>query len=129
MAFLAQAAVVLGLPFVRVGGESALRFDVPSLTLHAFGARVLIDELFLVLAATLAATFAFAFVTVAWGRVWCGWACPQTVFVEGIFRPLERLVNGPRNTALERAKEQVRVLDGELLRPLAEMTARGGERG
>ena len=32
-------------------------------------------------------------------------------------------------TALERAKEQVRVLDGELLRPLSEMTVRGAERG
>ena len=35
------------------------------------------------------------------GRVWCGWACPQTVFLEGLFRPIERLVNGSRE---ERAR-------------------------
>jgi cytochrome c oxidase accessory protein FixG len=90
VAFAAQALVTLGLPFVRVGGESALRFDVPSLTLFAFGARVQIDELFLVLAATLAATFAFALVTVVWGRVWCGWACPQTVLSELVSWPRSR---------------------------------------
>jgi polyferredoxin len=81
-AFAAQAAVVLGLPFVRVGGESALRFDVPSLTLLAFGAALQIDELFLVLLAVLLATALFALVTVVLGRVWCGWACPQTVLAE-----------------------------------------------
>jgi polyferredoxin len=82
LAFAAQGAVVLGLPFVRVGGESALRFDVPSLTLHAFGAALQIDELSIVLAATLAAAFAFLLVTVVLGRVWCGWACPQTALAE-----------------------------------------------
>jgi cytochrome c oxidase accessory protein FixG len=73
-----QAAVLLGLPFLRVGGESALRFDVPSLRLHLFGASLALDEMFLVLAATLFATFAFLLATLLLGRVWCGWACPQT---------------------------------------------------
>jgi cytochrome c oxidase accessory protein FixG len=70
---------VLGLPFVSVGGESALRLDVPAGRLHAFGASFAIDEAFVVLAATLLVTFAFLLVTLLWGRVWCGWACPQTV--------------------------------------------------
>jgi cytochrome c oxidase accessory protein FixG len=74
-----QAAAWLGLPFARVGGESALRLDVPAGRLHAFGASFAIDEAFVVLAATLALTFGFLLVTLAAGRVWCGWACPQTV--------------------------------------------------
>jgi len=78
----AQALLVLALPFVRVGGESALRFDVPTLTLHVFGASVAVDELIVVLAATLAVTFAFLAVTVALGRAWCGWSCPQTVLLD-----------------------------------------------
>jgi cytochrome c oxidase accessory protein FixG len=64
---------------VSVGGESALRLDVPRGRLHAFGASFAIDEAFVVLAATLLVTAAFLFVTLVWGRVWCGWACPQTV--------------------------------------------------
>lgn len=74
--------LVLGLPFVKIRGESALRFDVPTLRLHFFGAVVWIDELFVVLAATLAATFAFLLVTMVLGRLWCGWACPQTALLD-----------------------------------------------
>jgi cytochrome c oxidase accessory protein FixG len=70
---------VLGLPFLTVGGESALRLDVPAGRLHAFGASFSVDEAFVVLAATLLATAAFLLVTLLLGRVWCGWACPQTV--------------------------------------------------
>jgi polyferredoxin len=78
----AQALVVLGLPFVRVCGESALRFDVPTLTLHVFGATLWIDELFVVLLATLFLGAAFLLATLLFGRVWCGWACPQTALTD-----------------------------------------------
>jgi cytochrome c oxidase accessory protein FixG len=79
LAFAAQALVALGLPFVRIGGESALRLDVPSGRLFAFGASLAVDEAFVVLAATLFLTACFLLVTVLFGRAWCGWACPQTV--------------------------------------------------
>jgi cytochrome c oxidase accessory protein FixG len=76
---IAQAAIFVGLPFLRVGGESALRFDVPSLRLHVLGATLWMNEFFVVLLGLLAATAVFLLVTVLWGRVWCGWSCPQTV--------------------------------------------------
>ncbi len=75
----AQAILFVGLPFLRVGGESALRFDVPSLTLHVFGAGVGVDELFVTLPALIFLTLLLLLVTVAFGRAWCGWSCPQTV--------------------------------------------------
>jgi cytochrome c oxidase accessory protein FixG len=87
----AQALVALGLPFVSVGGESALRLDVPAGRLHAFGASFSIDEAFVVLAATLLVTAAFLLVTLLYGRVWCGWSCPQTVLGD-----LTRLVEPDR---------------------------------
>jgi cytochrome c oxidase accessory protein FixG len=82
LAEAAQAAVVLGLPFLRIGGQSALRFDVPTLRLHAFGATLHVDELFVVLAASLLVCFAFLLVTLLYGRLWCGWACPQTALLD-----------------------------------------------
>ncbi len=82
LAFAGQALVALGLPFLSVGGDSALRLDVPAGRLHAFGAAFAIDEAFVVLAATLLLTAAFLLVTLVLGRVWCGWACPQTVLGE-----------------------------------------------
>lgn len=75
----AQGLLFLALPFVRVGGESALRFDVPSLTLHVFGAALAMNEFFVLLPASIFVAFLFLAVTVAFGRVWCGWSCPQTV--------------------------------------------------
>ena len=75
----AQAVLFLALPFVRVGGESAVRFDVPSLTLHVFGAALAMNEFFVLLPTTILVAFLFLLVTAAFGRVWCGWSCPQTV--------------------------------------------------
>lgn len=74
-----QAAVLIGLPFIRVNGESALRFDVPSLKLYFFGAVVWISEAYFYLLLILLFFVAIMLFTVLYGRVWCGWVCPQTV--------------------------------------------------
>jgi cytochrome c oxidase accessory protein FixG len=76
---VAQAVLFVGLPFVRIRGESALRFDVPTLRLHLLGATLWMDEFFVLLLGILASSFVFLLVTFLWGRVWCGWSCPQTV--------------------------------------------------
>ncbi|HVI92578.1 MAG TPA: 4Fe-4S binding protein, partial [Anaeromyxobacter sp.] len=65
-----------------MGGESALRLDVPAGRLHAFGASFSIDEAFVVLAAVLFLTALLLLGTLLLGRAWCGWACPQTLLGE-----------------------------------------------
>ena len=82
IAALVQAAAILALPFVRIGGESALRFDIPELTLHAAGASIGIDAFHWVLVAVLVLIALAIGVTVVFGRVWCGWLCGQTVIPE-----------------------------------------------
>ena len=77
-----QAAVVTGLPFVIINGESALRFDIPTLKLHLFGSVLWMREFYLILAATLFFLLFTGFVTITLGRVWCGWFCPQTVLLD-----------------------------------------------
>jgi cytochrome c oxidase accessory protein FixG len=77
-----QGLIILGLPFLKVGGESALRFDVTSLRLHFFGVSLWMDEFFLVLIALIFFTFLVLLVTLLFGRIWCGWACPQTVIAD-----------------------------------------------
>ncbi len=76
---LAQGASVLSLPFLTVGGESALRFDIPGMKLLFFGKVLYISEFHLVLLGTLAFLLLTLAVTVVFGRIWCGWMCPQTV--------------------------------------------------
>lgn len=76
---LLHASLLLGVPFLKINGQSALRFDIPSLRLYFFGSVLWLDEFFIVLIATLFLTFLIVFITVVFGRIWCGWLCPQTV--------------------------------------------------
>jgi cytochrome c oxidase accessory protein FixG len=74
--------LLLGVPFVRLGGDSLLRLDAASRTLLFFGARVRIEEFYLFLIAVLIFVFGFLFMTMVFGRVWCGWLCPQTTVTD-----------------------------------------------
>ncbi len=74
--------LLLVLPFMRHDGDSLLRLDAASRTLLFFGARIRIEEFYLFLIAVLIMVFAFLFVTMIFGRVWCGWFCPQTTITD-----------------------------------------------
>jgi cytochrome c oxidase accessory protein FixG len=73
---------ILGIPFVRIGGNSLLRLDFSTLSLHVAGKLFPIEDLWLFLLLTLALLLLFLLVTLAFGRAWCGWACPQTTLVD-----------------------------------------------
>lgn len=77
-----QAAVIMGLPFLEIRGESALRFDVPLLRLHFFGISLWMEEFFIVLVALIFLSLLVILITLLLGRVWCGWLCPQTVIAD-----------------------------------------------
>lgn len=74
----ATSLTILLLPFLHWNGHSLLRIDLGTLTLYLFGQTLHIDELFLALLFTLVMGLAFLLITMVFGRVWCGWACPQT---------------------------------------------------
>jgi cytochrome c oxidase accessory protein FixG len=82
LAEVSQAILVIGLPFLTIRGESALRFDVRSLQLHFFGISLWMEEFFIVLVATIFFSLFFILITVVFGRIWCGWLCPQTVIAD-----------------------------------------------
>jgi hypothetical protein len=73
------AAIMLTLPFMRVHGESALRFDIPSLKLYFFGAVIWVSEKYFFLLVFLLFLSGVLLFTVLYGRAWCGWICPQAV--------------------------------------------------
>jgi cytochrome c oxidase accessory protein FixG len=101
----ALIALFAALPFVRVGGKPALLFDIPARHFHFFGATLrATDGVLLML--LLLTIFVAIFAVTAWiGRAWCGWACPQTVYMELLFRPLERWLEGGRNAQLRLDRE------------------------
>ncbi len=70
--------LILLLPWGHLNNISLLRLDIPHLSLQIFGATLRIEELYLFLFFSLALTLFFLLTTLVFGRVWCGWACPQT---------------------------------------------------
>lgn len=74
-------AVYLLIPFIKINGESVLRFDIPSLGLLFFGKTIYIENFFIVLIFTFLLTFLIILITQLYGRIWCGWLCPQTVLI------------------------------------------------
>jgi hypothetical protein len=83
-------ALMLGFPFMRIRGESALRFDVPTLKLYFFGSVIWIGEEYYFLLVFLLFFLGVTLFTVLYGRIWCGWACPQTV-LSGVARSVEKI--------------------------------------
>jgi cytochrome c oxidase accessory protein FixG len=101
--FGALIAFYLLAPLVRVGGRPAVFLDVEHRRFFLFGATFNAQDVWLVALLAAALIFGLLFVTAWRGRVWCGWGCPQTVFLEALYRPIERLIDGPRARRLKQA--------------------------
>lgn len=87
-------AVFLGLPWFRIGGHQALLLDIPHRRFAILGLTFWAHDTPMLFFVVGGAVVTIAFVTAIWGRVWCGWACPQTVFVDQVFRRVERWIEG-----------------------------------
>ncbi|MBL9038676.1 MAG: cytochrome c oxidase accessory protein CcoG [Archangium sp.] len=98
--FAGLLAVYLLAPLVEIGGHPALQLDVQHRRFYLLGQTFNAQDVWLVVLLGLGFAFSLLFVTAWRGRVWCGWACPQTVFLEGLYRPIERLIDGSREQRL-----------------------------
>jgi cytochrome c oxidase accessory protein FixG len=87
-----------------VGGHPAVFFDIDHSNLFLFGAAYNSQDAWLLSFLLTAMGFGIVYVTALAGRVWCGWACPQTVFLDGVYRGIERLVEGSREVRLRRKR-------------------------
>lgn len=94
--------VLFAAPWVQIGGHPAVWINLPDRRLYALGAVFTPrDSLLLVIIGLFAAFSLFTF-TALYGRLWCGYACPQTVFLEEWIRPVEALIEGERGMRLAR---------------------------
>ena len=94
--FAVLIVIYLALPILHVGGHPAVHLDIPDRKFYLFGAVYNSQDFWIVVFLVTGMAFSLLFFTAWLGRVWCGWACPQTVFLEGVYRPIERLIDGPR---------------------------------
>jgi cytochrome c oxidase accessory protein FixG len=93
------------IPYLKLGGKPLILLDLPHRRFTLFGTTFLpTDSMFLML--LLVGLFVGIFlVTAILGRVWCGWACPQTVYMELVYRPIERLIEGNRGRQMKLDRE------------------------
>lgn len=91
---VAFLAVFLTLPFIKVDGEQFLLFNVLERKFVLFGLLFTPQDFHLFVLAMLTFIVFIILFTVVFGRLFCGWVCPQTVFMEMIFRKIEYWIEG-----------------------------------
>ena len=109
-------ALFFGLPIVHINGEPALFLDFVHRRFAIFGQIFYATDTLLLMLLGLTLVLAVAWATALFGRVWCGWGCPQTVYMEFIFRPIERLIEGSES---QRRKRDEQGWTGERIRKTA----------
>ena len=89
-----------GLPWLSWNGRQAVLFDLAARKFHIFGLILYPqDFIYLTILLIISAMSLFLFTTVA-GRLWCGYACPQTIYTE-IFMWIERVIEGDRGRRMK----------------------------
>jgi cytochrome c oxidase accessory protein FixG len=88
------------IPHLRMGGRPLILLDIPRRQFTLFGTTFLPTDTLLLMLLLASIIITIFLLTALFGRVWCGWACPQTVYMEFLFRPIERLVEGGRSGSL-----------------------------
>jgi cytochrome c oxidase accessory protein FixG len=102
VAFALLIASWAALPWIPIAGHPAVFLDVEARAFYLFGASFGAEDVWLVFFLATGVGFGLVYLTALAGRAWCGWACPQTVFLEGVYRKIERLVEGPREKRMRR---------------------------
>ena len=86
-------AVYAALPWIPINGYPAVFLDVANRRFHLFGLTLVTQDLWLGFFMITGLGFSLFYLTALLGRIWCGWACPQTVFLD-VVRRIERLIEG-----------------------------------
>lgn len=86
--------VFFAVPHLRVFGKPVFLMDLPKREFTLMGFTFLPTDTLLFMFVLATIVIGIFLVTAFWGRAWCGWACPQTVYLEFLFRPIGRWFDG-----------------------------------
>jgi cytochrome c oxidase accessory protein FixG len=90
-------ALLFAGPFIQVNGQPLLLFNIFARKFLIFGTPFWPQDFHLFALALISFVVFIVLFTVVFGRVWCGWACPQTIFMEMVFRKIEYWIEGDAN--------------------------------
>jgi polyferredoxin len=113
---------VMVLPFITIDGNHMLLLSFEKLEFHFLGFSFDVNELFVMPFLLMFLFIGIFAMTSMFGRVWCGWACPQTIFrviyrdlIESTILDLRRIKNKQKDIDYSKRKNQIRKYIGLLL--------------
>lgn len=99
-------AILVANPFLKINGNQFMMFNVLERRFNIFGFPFWPQDFYLFVLVMITMVVFVALFTVAFGRIFCGWICPQTIFLEMVFRRIEFWIDGDRNAQIKLAKQE-----------------------
>jgi len=94
VAYWVLIALMIVTPWLTINGNQAILLDIPGRKFHILGLTIYGHNAPMLFFLFFGFAISIAMITSIWGRVWCGWACPQTVTIDALFRRIEYLIEG-----------------------------------
>ena len=93
-------------PFIHINGNQFMLFNVLGREFHIFGQPFWPQDFYLGVTAMIIGVLFVTLFTSAFGRIFCGWICPQTIFMEMVFRKIEYWIEGDRGAQIRLDKQE-----------------------
>ena len=93
-------------PFVKINGNQFLMFNILERRFNIFGFPFYPQDFHLFVISMIIGVVFIALFTVAFGRIFCGWMCPQTIFLEMVFRRIEYWIDGDRGAQIRLDRQE-----------------------
>lgn len=97
-------------PYLKLKGEPLIFLNFLERKFVLFGSTFYPQDFHLLVLAVIALVVFIVLFTVIYGRVFCGWACPQTIFMEFLYRPIEYLIDGNADKQKRMAQQETDVI-------------------
>ncbi|POY37513.1 cytochrome c oxidase accessory protein CcoG [Solitalea longa] len=94
---LVYLVIFFALPFIKINGHQLFQFNILDRKFTLFGVTFWPQDFFIFGLGMITFLVFIVLFTVIFGRVFCGWACPQTIFMEMVFRKIEYWIEGNHN--------------------------------
>lgn len=96
---------LLAAPFIKINGDQFLMFNILERRFNIFSFPFWPQDFYLFVISMIIGVIFIALFTVAFGRIFCGWICPQTIFMEMVFRRIEYWIDGDRGAQIRLDKQ------------------------
>jgi cytochrome c oxidase accessory protein FixG len=97
--------ILIANPFIKINGNQFMMFNVLERRFNIFGFPFWPQDFYLFVVSMIVGVVFVILFTVIFGRIFCGWICPQTIFLEMVFRRIEFWIEGDRGAQIRLEKQ------------------------